>query len=86
MIPLSGSIFIDNEDISLVTQHSLREAIAVVPQDTVLFNDTLHYNIAYGDPEATDNQIQAADSVCTTRSIYRKTSKGFRNSCWRKRT
>ncbi|MCP4953911.1 MAG: ABC transporter ATP-binding protein/permease [Proteobacteria bacterium] len=75
--PLSGNIFIDNEDISLVTQHSLREAIAVVPQDTVLFNDTLLYNIAYGDPEATDNQIQAATQSAQLDQFIEKLPRGF---------
>jgi len=55
--PDSGSILIDGQDIKNVTQHSLRQQIAVVPQDTVLFNDTLHYNIAYGNPNATDQEI-----------------------------
>ena len=55
--PDSGAIFIDKQDISKVTQHSLRQQIAVVPQDTVLFNDTLYYNIAYGNPKATKDEI-----------------------------
>tara|TARA_B100001123_G_scaffold343931_1_gene390701 strand:- start:12270 stop:14045 length:1776 start_codon:yes stop_codon:yes gene_type:complete len=55
--PDSGKIFIDEQDISKVTQYSLRQQIAVVPQDTVLFNDTLYYNIAYGNPNATDQEI-----------------------------
>ena len=49
--------FIDEQDISKVTQHSLRQQIAVVPQDTVLFNDTLYYNIAYGNPNATEKEV-----------------------------
>ena len=44
----SGRIAIDGQDIRAVTQKSLREAIGIVPQDTVLFNDTVEYNIAYG--------------------------------------
>ena len=75
--PLSGSIFIDNENIGLVTQHSLREAIAVVPQDTVLFNDTLHYNIAYGNPKAAENQIQAAAQSAQLDQFIEKLPKGF---------
>jgi ATP-binding cassette subfamily B protein len=43
-----------------VTQHSLRRAIGIVPQDTVLFNDTIAYNIAYGRPEASTDEIEAA--------------------------
>jgi ATP-binding cassette subfamily B protein len=52
-----GTIRIDGDDISEVTQQSLRAAIGMVPQDTVLFNDTLHYNIRYGRPEASDEAV-----------------------------
>jgi ABC-type transport system involved in Fe-S cluster assembly fused permease/ATPase subunit len=56
-----GRILIDGQDIRDVTQKSLRKAIGIVPQDTVLFNDTIFYNIAYGHPEATHaDVIQAA--------------------------
>ncbi|MEW6132063.1 MAG: ABC transporter ATP-binding protein/permease [Pseudomonadota bacterium] len=55
-----GSISIDGQDIRDVTQESLRAAIGIVPQDTVLFNDTLYYNIAYGKPEATREQVVEA--------------------------
>jgi ATP-binding cassette, subfamily B, heavy metal transporter len=57
----TGSIAIDGQDIRHVTQDSLRAAIGVVPQDTVLFNDSIYYNIAYGRPDATrDEVIEAA--------------------------
>ena len=56
----SGSITIDGQDVRDVTQDSLRHAIGIVPQDTVLFNDTIEYNIAYGRPGATHEQIEAA--------------------------
>ena len=55
-----GSISIDGQDLREVTQASLRQAIGIVPQDTVLFNDTIEYNIAYGKPGATREQIVAA--------------------------
>ncbi len=55
-----GRITIDGQDIRDVTQESLRAAIGMVPQDTVLFNDTIAYNIRYGRPEATDADIVAA--------------------------
>ena len=55
-----GAIEIDGEDIRDVTQDSLRRAIGVVPQDTVLFNDTIFYNIAYGRPDASSADIEAA--------------------------
>jgi ATP-binding cassette, subfamily B, heavy metal transporter len=56
----AGSIEIDGQDIRNVTQDSLRRAIGVVPQDTVLFNDTIYYNIAYGRPGATRAEIEEA--------------------------
>ena len=58
--PQAGRILIDGQDLQALTQHSLREAIGVVPQDTVLFNDTIYYNIAYGNPKANDAQVLAA--------------------------
>ncbi len=58
--PTGGAILIDGEDISTVTQASLRAAIGVVPQDTVLFNETIRYNIAYGRPGASQAEIEHA--------------------------
>jgi ATP-binding cassette subfamily B protein len=58
--PTSGSITIDGSDLRDITQDSLRDAIGVVPQDTVLFNDTIYYNIAYGDPSAESEQVYEA--------------------------
>ncbi len=55
-----GAILIDGQDIRDVTQTSLRQAIGIVPQDTVLFNDTIAYNIAYGKPGAEQFEIEAA--------------------------
>jgi ATP-binding cassette subfamily B protein len=55
-----GAIRIDGQDVREVTQASLHDAIGVVPQDTVLFNDTIHYNIAYGRPGATRAEVEAA--------------------------
>jgi ATP-binding cassette subfamily B protein len=59
----SGSIRIDGQNIRDVTQDSLRRAIGVVPQDTVLFNDTVRYNIGYGRPGASNNQIEEAAAL-----------------------
>ena len=56
----SGAILIDGQDIRDVTQDSLRRSIGMVPQDTVLFNDTIAYNIRYGRPEATDQDVRRA--------------------------
>ncbi|TXI29035.1 MAG: ABC transporter ATP-binding protein/permease [Nitrosomonas oligotropha] len=56
----SGCIQINDQDIRAVTQQSLRAAMGIVPQDTVLFNDSIYYNIAYGRPEATQEEVFAA--------------------------
>ena len=56
----SGKIYIDNQDISTITQKSLRSAIGVVPQDTVLFNSTLQHNIQYGNVNASFELLQQA--------------------------
>ena len=55
-----GQVLIDGQDIRDVTQASLRAAIGMVPQDTVLFNDTIAYNIQYGDPEASEKKVREA--------------------------
>ena len=56
----SGKILIDDQNIVDVTQSSLRKAIGIVPQDTVLFNDTIGYNIAYGNPNASIEEVHEA--------------------------
>lgn len=61
--PMRGTICVNGQDISQVTQISLRSHIAIVPQDTVLFNTTLKDNIAYGNPNATDEEIMHAASL-----------------------
>jgi ATP-binding cassette subfamily B protein len=58
--PTYGSISIDGQAIDRVTQHSLRAAIGIVPQDTVLFNSTIFDNIRYGKPDASDDEVHAA--------------------------
>jgi len=56
----SGSVRIDGQDVREVTQESLRAAVGIVPQDTVLFNESIYYNIAYGRPDATREEIERA--------------------------
>ena len=56
----SGAITLDGQDIRQLTQASLRQAIGIVPQDTVLFNDTLRYNIGYGKTGSSDEEIERA--------------------------
>jgi len=58
--PDSGSISVDGQDISQVSQASLRRAIGIVPQDTVLFNDSIFENVRYGSPRATDQEVEEA--------------------------
>ncbi|MFT2092954.1 ABCB family ABC transporter ATP-binding protein/permease [Paraglaciecola sp. 2405UD69-4] len=67
--PDSGNITIDGQDISQITQNSLRKAIGIVPQDTVLFNDTIFENIRYGRPEATDAEVQQAIDLAHLRGF-----------------
>ena len=58
--PAAGRVLIDGQDLRTVTQASLRSALGLVPQDVVLFNDTIRYNIAYGKPEATQAELDQA--------------------------
>ena len=58
--PKSGSIYVNNQNIKEISQQSLRKIIGVVPQDTVLFNETIYYNISYGNPEAAEQEIYQA--------------------------
>jgi len=76
--PDSGSISIDNQDISKVTQHSLRQQIAVVPQDTVLFNETLYYNIAYGNPNSTEEEIFKVSKMAQLHNFIESLPDGYR--------
>jgi ATP-binding cassette subfamily B protein len=55
--PKKGNIYINDKNINTISQESLRKVIGVVPQDTVLFNDTIYYNIAYGNTEATKEEV-----------------------------
>ena len=73
----SGQILIAGQDIKQVTQASLRQAIGIVPQDTVLFNDTVEYNIAYGQPGATREQVIEAASSAHIHSFIAATPKGY---------
>ena len=72
-----GRISIDGQDIAGVTQKSLREAIGMVPQDTVLFNDTIRYNIRYGRWEATDTEVEEAASLAQIDGFIRLSPKGY---------
>ena len=73
----SGKILIDDQNVQEVTQASLRKAIGIVPQDTVLFNDTIGYNIAYGDPSASMAQVQEAARAAQIDSFIQRLPEGY---------
>ncbi len=73
----SGSITIDGQDLRDITQHSLRHAIGIVPQDTVLFNDTIEYNIAYGRPGASKDEIIAAARAASIHDFIASLPDGY---------
>jgi len=73
----AGKILIDDQDIRDVTQNSLRSAIGMVPQDTVLFNDTIRYNIRYGRWDASDAEVEGAARLAQIDSFIRLSPKGY---------
>ena len=73
----SGRVTIDGQDIRDVTQESVRAVIGVVPQDTVLFNDTIFYNIKYGRPDATDEEVFEAARLAQIDSFIRQLPLGY---------
>jgi ATP-binding cassette subfamily B protein len=73
----SGRIAIDGQDIRDVTQASLRASIGMVPQDTVLFNDTIRYNIRYGRWDATDEEVEEAARLAQIDGFIRLSPKGY---------
>ncbi len=73
----SGSITIDGQDLREVSQTSLRAAIGMVPQDTVLFNDTIAYNIRYGRPDASEEEVREAAELAQIASFIRSLPKGY---------
>jgi ABC-type transport system involved in Fe-S cluster assembly fused permease/ATPase subunit len=76
--PQSGRITIDGQDIANVTQTSLRDAIGMVPQDTVLFNDTIAYNIRYGRWDATDEEVYEAARSAQIDDFIRSVPNGYK--------
>ncbi len=75
--PWSGRILIDGQDIRGVTQESLRKVLGIVPQDSVLFNDTIGYNIAYGRDGAGQADVEAAAQAAALTSLIERLPKGF---------
>src|SRR6185369_7804878 len=72
-----GRITIDGQDLRELTQSSLRRSIGIVPQDTVLFNDTVAYNIGYGRPGATHEEVVAAAQAARIHDFIASTPKGY---------
>ena len=73
----AGAITIDGQDIRHVTQGSVRRAMGIVPQDTVLFNDTVRYNIAYGRTNATEGEVEQAAKAAHIHDFIAATPKGY---------
>ncbi|EHP44446.1 ABC transporter transmembrane region:ABC transporter related protein [Cupriavidus basilensis OR16] len=73
----SGAIEIDGQDIRSITQDSLRRAIGIVPQDTVLFNDSIYYNIAYGRPDASRDEVIEAARAAQIDTFIRELPQGY---------
>jgi ATP-binding cassette subfamily B protein len=73
----AGAITIDGQDLRHVTQESLRAAIGIVPQDTVLFNDTIEYNIAYGKPGASHADVVAAARAASIHDFIESLPDGY---------
>ncbi|MFZ1681873.1 MAG: ABC transporter ATP-binding protein/permease [Rhizobiaceae bacterium] len=74
----AGAILIDGQDVREVTQESLRAAIGMVPQDTVLFNDTIAYNIRYGRVDASDDDVRRAGELAQIAGFIENLPEGFR--------
>ncbi|BCH33838.1 ABC transporter ATP-binding protein/permease [Mesorhizobium sp. L-8-10] len=74
-----GAILVDGQDIREVTQHSLRTAIGMVPQDTVLFNDTIAYNIRYGRPDADETDMRRASELAQISGFIEKLPEGYKS-------
>ena len=72
-----GTVSVDGQDLRDVTQESLRGAMGIVPQDTVLFNDTIHYNIGYGRPGAGDGEIEDAARLAAIHDFIVSTPDGY---------
>jgi len=75
--PNSGHNSVDDHDLQEITQGSLRDAIGVVPQDTVLFNDTIYYNIAYGDPNAEERHVYEAARTARIHDFIAQLPSGY---------
>lgn len=77
MDPKSGAVYIDDKDIKHVTAHSLRALMGTVNQESILFNDTIYNNIAFGKPEATREEVEAAARIANAHNFILETDEGY---------
>jgi len=74
-----GKITLDGQDLRNITQKSLRASVGIVPQDTVLFNDTVYYNIAYGDPSANEEDVYNAAKLAKIHDFIKSLPDGYKS-------
>ena len=72
-----GAIFIDDQNLKDISQQSLRQNIGIVPQDTVLFNESIYFNLQYADPDATENDIHAAAKQANLHEFIQQLPQGY---------
>eukprot|EP00871_Galdieria_phlegrea_P000677 jgi/Galph1/160/GphlegSOOS_G4957.1 len=75
--PIKGRILIDGQDIRQVSQNSLRDSIGMIPQDTLLFNDTIYFNIAYGKIDSTKEEVEQAARLAQIHDTIMKMPQGY---------
>ncbi|MDX9732362.1 MAG: ATP-binding cassette domain-containing protein, partial [Bdellovibrionales bacterium] len=75
--PVEGAVLIDGQDLRHVQQASVRKAIGIVPQDTVLFNDTIGYNISYGRPDASESEMKTAAKLAKIDQFIARLPQGY---------
>jgi len=73
----SGEITIDNQNLAKVNQHSLRKALGIVPQDTVMFNESIKFNLSYANPDASDDAIKAAVAAANLKDFIAQLPAGY---------
>jgi subfamily B ATP-binding cassette protein MsbA len=78
--PQSGEIFVDDHNINTVTMHSLRALMGVVNQESILFNDSIYNNIAFGKTDATPEQVEAAARIANAHNFILETEKGYQTN------
>ena len=78
--PQSGEVFIDDKNIALVTMHSLRSLMGFVNQESILFNDSIYNNIAFGKTDATPEQVEAAARIANAHNFILETERGYQTN------